>query len=41
MRLPSVLRRLVAAVPAHLMVLAARGHAPTATAAASGDDTHS
>ena len=37
MRLPSVLRRLVAAVPAILMVLATLGLAPTASAASSGD----
>ena len=37
MRLPSVLRRLVAAVPAILMVLATLGLAPTSSAASSGD----
>ena len=37
MRLPSVLRRLAAAVPAILMVLATLGLAPTASAASSGD----
>ena len=37
MRLPSVLRRLAAAVPAILMALASLGLAPTTSAASSGD----